>query len=37
MLGVPAPDVAVDKVSGTMIKFWNTLERFRQAPSRPLR
>jgi high affinity sulfate transporter 1 len=25
MLGVPAPDVAVDKVSGTVIKFWDTL------------
>lgn len=25
MLGVPAPDVEVDRVSGTVLKFWDTL------------
>ncbi len=25
MLGVPAPDVKVDRVSGTVLKFWDTL------------
>jgi high affinity sulfate transporter 1 len=25
MLGVPAPDVEVDRVSGTVVKFWDTL------------
>ncbi len=25
MLGVPAPDVEVDQVSGTVVKFWDTL------------
>jgi high affinity sulfate transporter 1 len=31
MLGVPAPSVAADQVSGTLIKFWDTLKELRDA------
>jgi high affinity sulfate transporter 1 len=31
MLGVPSPHVAVDKTSGTLIKFWDTLSEIGQS------
>jgi high affinity sulfate transporter 1 len=30
MLGVPSPDVAVDKTSGNLVKFWDTLKEIGQ-------